>query len=448
MRTIRYYRRLFTVFLARFKFVLLGSLGLSLLIFFFFSRFDFPATFFSPAEKIGLVGNFSLDNLPRFIQDEISVGLTRLDKNGNVLPGAASSWRYEDNGRVWIFKLRDLKWQDGKMLRASDVNYNFSDVKTEVVDDNTVKFILQDPYAPFPVVVSKPLFRNGLVGLGNWKVAKFARIRGRLTKSLKLIKWGGTDIKVYKFYPTEKSARIAFKLGEVDKLVHLLDPKELSEWPNIQVVAQSHRDQYIGVFFNTRDSTLSSKSLRQALAYAINKQDFGLERAVSTVSPNSWAFNPQVKKYEYNPERARELLKKVFKDEEKRDISINLVTTPSLLSIADKIKGYWESIGVQVHIQVSNFPPSDFQALLIIEQIPADPDQYSRWHSTQEQTNITHYSKEQKESQRIDKLLEDGRKTLNKEERKKIYLDFQRFLLEDLPVIPLFHPETYTISRK
>jgi peptide/nickel transport system substrate-binding protein len=124
-----------------------------------------------------------------------------------------------------------------------------------------------------------------------------------------------------------------------------------------------------------------------------------------------------------------------------------LFTTPALLPIAEKIKGDWAAIGVNTNIQVSNTPPQNFQTLLAIQAIPSDPDQYSFWHSTQSASNITNYHNS-KESQRIDKLLEDGRRTLDQDERKKIYLDFQRFLVEDCPVIFLYHPVTYTIEKQ
>jgi peptide/nickel transport system substrate-binding protein len=48
---------------------------------------------------------------------------------------------------------------------------------------------------------------------------------------------------------------------------------------------------------------------------------------------------------------------------------------------------------------------------------------------------------------RIDKLLEDGRKTVNINERKKIYADFQRFLLDDMPASFLYFPYEYTVTR-
>ena len=187
-------------------------------------------------------------------------------------------------------------------------------------------------------------------------------------------------------------------------------------------------------------------TLRQALAYAIDKDSFGKKRAISPISPNSWAFNPQVKQYSYNPARARELLKSLPKDQ-KDKLTIKLVTIPTLLSIADKIKTDWEAIGVKTQVQVSSNSLVDFQTMLAIQEIPPDPDQYSFWHSTQTSSNITNY-RNSKESQRIDKLLEEGRTTLDQESRKQIYIDFQRFLVEDSPIIFLYHPTTYTVVKK
>ena len=86
--------------------------------------------------------------------------------------------------------------------------------------------------------------------------------------------------------------------------------------------------------------------------------------------------------------------------------------------------------------------PVDYDAFLATVDIPKDPDQYSLWHSTQATTNISKYK-----NPRIDKLLEDGRTELDQDTRKKIYLDFQRFLVEDVPAIFLYHPIFYTISR-
>lgn len=446
MRQTRYWIKLLHAFFWKFKGLLLASAVLGTLLLFFTARAPqiFPSLF--PGETIGMVGRFSAEDIPLSIQSEVSIGLTQIDEEGTPIPGLAESWSLEEEGRVWVFKLGDYKWQDGREVVAKDINYKFTDVEIEVIDEKTLKFILKDPFAPFPNAVSRPVFKRGLLGIGDWKVVKLSLIGDRFIQSIKLFNTKTKAIRTFKFYPTEEAVRLAFKLGEVEKIKDIVDPKDIQAWKNVETEAVSHKDRYVGVFLNTQDHLLSDKSLRQTLAYAINKENFSEERAISPISPLSWAFNPQVKQYPYNPQRGRELLNSL-PAEQRNNLSLNLVTSPTLLPIADKIKSDWEAIGIKSHLQVLNTPPSDFQTLLAIQTIPPDPDQYSLWHSTQIETNITNY-RNSRESQRIDKLLEDGRRILDQEERRGIYLDFQRFLLEESPVIFLFHPVTYTISKK
>jgi peptide/nickel transport system substrate-binding protein len=125
------------------------------------------------------------------------------------------------------------------------------------------------------------------------------------------------------------------------------------------------------------------------------------------------------------------------------DLTIVLATPPLLLNKAEIIAKDWQAVGVSANLQVVSTIPNDYQAFLAIFDIPDDPDQYPVWHSTQTSTNITHY-----QNPRIDKLLEDGRSEINLESRKAIYLDFQRFLVEDSPATFLYYPTTYIVSRK
>jgi len=93
-------------------------------------------------------------------------------------------------------------------------------------------------------------------------------------------------------------------------------------------------------------------------------------------------------------------------------------------------------------LKISNFPDlSNYQLLLIGQESSIDPDQYFMWHSSQS-TNFTHYK-----NTRIDSLLEKGRKTLDLEERRTIYQEFQQYLLEDPPAIFLRYLNNYSIAR-
>ena len=81
--------------------------------------------------------------------------------------------------------------------------------------------------------------------------------------------------------------------------------------------------------------------------------------------------------------------------------------------------------------------------LLAFWKVPLDPDQYFYWHSTQNLGNIAKYK-----NVRVDKLLEDGRSTLDFKARKDIYDDFQKVITDDMPAYFLYYPYVYTIARQ
>ena len=188
---------------------------------------------------------------------------------------------------------------------------------------------------------------------------------------------------------------------------------------------------------------MGEKSLRQALSYAIDKDKLGDLRAISPISIDSWAYNPQVKPYTYDLEKAKGIIADYKKTAKVDTVNIDLTVPPILLTQGESIAKDWEAVGVKVNLQVVSNVPNEYQAFLAIFDIPEDPDQYSIWHSTQTATNITKY-----QNPRIDKLLEDGRSQIDLSDRKKTYLDFQRFLVEDSPAVFLYYPTTFTISRR
>jgi peptide/nickel transport system substrate-binding protein len=395
--------------------------------------------------KIGLVGKFSLSQLPLDVQQLIGYGLTAINEDGTVQPSLASSWTTSEDGKTYTFTLKDqIYWHDGTPVMAKDIDYNFSDVATTYLDDKTIQFQLKEAFSPFPGVVSRPIFKKGLIGTGEYRVVSLKR-NGQIVEEIilkPLAKNSQEDEVIYRFYPSEEAVRTAFKLGEVDQINNLSKLGELKDWPNLEIKPEVKYNRYVAIFFNTKSEKLADKSVRQALAYALEKP--WTPRAFGPINPNLWVYNPSLKQYKEDLENARKLLKSVFAPEAMPEsITIELSTVPSLLEEAEKIKQDWEKIPIKTNIRVVNVIPDDFEALLVTQELSPDPDQYTLWHSTQPVTNISRF-----ESPKIDKLLEDGRKTMDREERKEIYQDFQRFIVEETPAIFLYHPTLYTVSRK
>lgn len=390
-------------------------------------------------KRIAVIGSYIPSNLPLNLQNLISLGLTSLNVDGEATASIARKWEIRDEGKTYIFYLRnDLYWHDGTKFKSRDINYNLKDVKMEAVSDEIFKISLKEPFSPLPTVLAKPIFKAGLVGLGPYKVK---RIKLKVDKLLSITLVGSgaaAPALEYKFYPNETSAITAYKLGEVDQLERISQVDNFTSWPNTSVSSRIFANYNTILFFNLRVPFLQKRTVRQALAYAL--PEFSEEKSLGPLNPNSWAYNPQIKIYSHDPELSKTLLEKEGLSTVSAELT--LATFSSFLSYAQEIAAAWEKIGIKINVKIENSLPASFDVLLASQEIPADPDQYHLWHSTQS-TNLTGFA-----NLKIDKLLEDGRRISDKEKRLKIYQDFQKYLVEEAPAIFLYHPKLYRIERK
>ena len=433
------------VLLRRYWVIVLSSFIAGLLLVLLMIRLypALAAISFRKRTVLGLVGRYTPGTLPLPIQNLLSVGLTGITATGEAVPGLASHWDIEDGGKKYIFKLKEgISWHDGTDLTAQDISYHIKDATVEVVDPTTVVFTLKEAFSPLPLLVARPLFRSGLVGLGSFHVSS-VKFLGDTISYLHLTpvqKSSSFEPLSIKFYATEEAAKTALTLGEVTMLDEIIDPTPFDTWNTVAVKKTVKYNRYVGLFFNMRDPLMRERAVRQGLAYAVDKPT---ENVVLTpLSSRSWAYNNRVKNYAIDIDAAQKLLAKTIAATSSTEIILS--TFPAYEELASSIATGWQRLeGIEVKVRIVNQVPSDYQVLLASQEIPPDPDQYVLWHSTQEQTNITHYN-----SARIDKLLEDGRREIVIDKRKQIYLDFQRILVDDAPAIFLFHPSVYTITRQ
>jgi len=439
-KTIRRYYWVTKSFLTRHNKIIVRTTGIVLSLIFIFLLFSKYIPTFKTTTRLGRVGKYTIETFPVDIQLKISSGLVGVEGSGTILPKLAKSWEVQDAGKTYVFTLDNtLSWHDGSRLTPDDITYNFKDVEIGR-GDNTITYRLKEPFSPFFSAVARPILKKNKLGTGEFRMVKSVISSGVL-QSLTLE--SETKRLVYKFYPTETSSLTAYKLGEVDQLEGLsfISDSLSQDTTNILTESNSSTNQQSVLFFNNNDAVLTSKSARQALSYAIQDKTFGKERSISPIDKSSWAYNSLVKTYDYDPEKAKSLFAQDIQDPGSQ--TLELKTMLQYLDIAESIATSWrETLGVKVDVKVVSSITSDYQILLTDFTSPIDPDQYTIWHSTQA-TNFTHFS-----NLKIDKLLEDGRRTSDQKLRKEIYQDFQRFLLEDCPAAFLFKSSTYSLSRK
>ena len=388
---------------------------------------------------IGLEGQYTIDTLPDEISQKISLGLTTLSENQKPEKSLlVKSIEIDNNNKDYTFTLNDnIFWSSGKKFTAYDINYQINGVTITPISSSVVKISTETEFTPILTLLSEPLIKKNFDGLSQYSVTKITYQDGYIKTLFLKSKDKNRNSIEYKFYFNEADVIHAYKIGNVDEIMISSLPQEFSDWNKTTINQQIETTQkYVAVFINTQK--ISNRQTRQALAYATPKGDRN-KRCLGPISPTSWAYFPSVKEYNFNRTRAKELL-----GEEKIDHLNISVNDRELLSLAEEIKTSWQdNLGIPVSITIENQINLDnYDTLLTYGGITKDPDQYLFWHSTQTNTNITKLN-----SPRIDKLLEEGRQTKDQIERKKIYQDFQTYLLEESPAIFLYYPTVYTISR-
>ena len=409
-------------------------------------------------------------------------GLTKISETGEMEPDLAESFTRLSNTK-YRFKLKEnSKWHDGAKITSDDVVYtvnltqktlpvsklaaNFKDVKVVKIDDYTFDFELTDPFSPFlvnttigivPSHISLEKYRP--VGSGEFEVKKISE------KEI-LLESSSAEL-IFRLYKNKNDAILALKLGEIDSIggLSFFDIQELRFWPNVSFYSSDLATREVILFFNLKDKLLAEKKIRQLLSESVPKQLVsqvlpGISQEISfsslpLISSNKYL---QEQSFKFEPQTAEKSLidlgwKKenavLVKNGDRLKINLTTGSDGELFKIAQIIEQAWEVLGVEVEIRIidatelrdKTIPERNFQALLIVQQLSTDPDQYSLWHSTQtNNANISSLS-----SDRIDKIVEDGRRTFDQEKRKEIYELFNRLLSDEAPAVFLYYPKYFWV---
>lgn len=414
-------------------------LSLVFLIAIIFGQINFKLFYDSRIINLGFVGTYQEHDLPKEVLRLLSTSLTQVGLDGRINGNLAKGWETNNDATVFTFKLKDnLSWSDGSQVKTSDLSFVIPNIEINIIDDKTVQFKLKEPYSPFPSLLTQPIFKkNSLIGTGPYKIKKIEKSRVFITK----IQLESSDLSLPKitirFYPNEKVAITGFSLGEVQALFGYTDQKAFLDNPNVFIKQKVDYTKIVSILFNNTDANLANRSLRQALAFSSPKIAEEQE-ANNPYPPFLWAYDPDSKKYLGNTQEAKNAMDRAKTNlpDGKLSSEIILTSSPRLEGLASKIVNSWKELGIVAKVRTEEGIAQNFQALLITQEIPLDPDQYFLWHATQTKTNLTKYN-----SKRADKDLEDGRKLILEEDRKTKYFDFQRTLLEDAPAVFLYFPK-------
>jgi peptide/nickel transport system substrate-binding protein len=238
-------------------------------------------------------------------------------------------------------------------------------------------------------------------------------------------------------------------------------------------VQTGHSSVYSYLGFNMEDPILRDLRVRQAIAHAINRQLIVHTKlrdhavlASGMLPTFHWAYEPNVETYAFDPARARQLLDEAGHPDPDGDGPLprfTLVYRTSnnrfRVAVAQVIAAMLAEVGIAVDLRVNEFATffadvkkGNYQMFSM--QIPeiAEPDLYTNFFAgsrvpTRENLdaggNRMRYRREE-----IDRLLEAGRRELDRDKRKQIYGEVQRVLARDLPVVSLWHEDNVVAMRR
>jgi peptide/nickel transport system substrate-binding protein len=424
-------------------------------------------------------------------------GLIKLNEKMEPVPHLALSWENSPEGLTWIFHLnKGVKFHDEAELTAEDVKFtldkindpsinspyisifkNFKSVK--VKDKYTVEINLKTPLPSLPFYldvgilpkhllmgkdIKKSQFNYHPIGTGPFKLQQWSkdeitlRANKNYFRSQAYLDW----VKV-KFFKKQSIAWAELMKGNVD----FVFPPYSKNYNIIEKITDFKIYSYLSLYyyilaFNENSRFFNREEVRQALNYAIDKERIitrvlrGKGQVSSgTIYPKSWAHNKSIEPYPYDPKKALKLLEKAgWKDTNENHIvdkdgrefefvllivegdyvsrECSLLIQAQLLDIGIKMNVNPLPFGI-IYEKFLSTKKFDTSLLTILSD---NPDRnYAWWHSSQIDHGFNVFSYKNKT---VDELLDKGRITLDREERKKIYHQFQRELHDKPPGVFLF----------
>jgi peptide/nickel transport system substrate-binding protein len=436
-------------------------------------------------------------------------GLVKYDKDMKIIGDLAKSWDISAGGLVITFHLRkSVKWHDGQPFTAADVLFTYQvtvDPKTptayagdflkvkkaEVLDAYTFRVTYDKPFAPALIswgnailprhllfgkdITKSPLSRHP-IGTGPYKFKEW--IAGQkivLVSNMDYFE-GRPYIDGFITRIIPDTATMFLELRAQGISMMDLTPLQYTRQTENNLFKENfHKYRYLGfkyvyLGYNLKNPLFTDKRVRQAISYAINKEEIisgvllGLGKpATGPYKPETWAYNGNVKIYNYNPQKARLLLGEAGWKDTKGNGILEKDGKPFVFEIvtnqgndtrqkcAEIIQRQLKEIGITVKIRILEWAAfvndfitkRRFDAVILGWSISLDPDAYDVWHSSKtapEELNFMSYN-----NPAADEMLEKGRSTFNQSQRKKYYDRFQEILAEDQPYTFLYVPEELII---
>ena len=448
---------------------------------------------------------------------EVFGGLVTIDKDLNVVPDLAESWDVSPDGTVYTFRLRrNATFHDGKPVTAEDVRWSLERVTSpltespnvdqylgdivgveaklagdsseiagvRVINDRTIEIMIDQPKTFFLAKLTYPTafildmsnierdpknwFRKPN-GTGPFKMTEYKvgetllltrhdgyHLGPAKLAEVEMILSGGTSMLMYE---NDEIDIAGVGLADIDRLIdpsHSLNSELVTAAPAFSV-------QYIGL--NVNEPPLDDIKVRQALNLAIDKKEIAtivlgdqVVPAKGILPPGFPGYNESISGYEFEPERALQLLRDSKYGDDLDNLPPITITTPGSFGAnvsldMEVILAMWEkNLGIKTEFQQTEYATflkdlnkRRFQMFDIgwIADYP-DPENFlDVLFYSDSSNNHTNYN-----NPRVNTLLEKARVERDEMLRFSIYNEVEQTILDDAPWIPLWYSgERYLLVK-
>ncbi len=437
------------------------------------------------------------------VVDMLFLPLHKNDINGNIVPILANSWEYsEDLKKITYYLKKDVYWQDGEPVTAYDIEFTFNLIKdpknnspllaklqnidsVKVVSEYQIVFYFNKVYPmalfdsnikPLPKHIlekdkdqiqysdfnMKPIV-NGPYKLEKWESGKYITL-------LKNDKYSLADKPfieriVYKFYTVQQDMLEDLRKGNID-LLYDVSPDNIDEITKIKNVTslQKKGNIYTYIGFNLTKPPFNSKDFRLGISQLIDR-DLLIKNTIKNgipangpITPSFWAYSEKIKPVKFNKDGIK-LVEKVLNKNNKKEYTfknkefvLNIVTDRNdvmMVKIAREVSDQLKNFGFKVDLKelpsdslILKLFSRDFDMYILSWQVNEDFNPLPFWSSVKEKGrfNFVGYN-----NPKIDSIVNLAMTTMDKEEARRYWEEFQNMIIEDQPYAFLFVPNRIII---
>ena len=408
-------------------------------------------------------------------------GLTAHNGKNEVVPGLAKSWEFDESSCTYTFHLEEgVTWHDGESFTAEDVKFtieaimepenasenapNYEDVEEiTVADEHTISFRLSAPNVAFldymtMAVLPKHLlagedmqtsvFFRAPVGTGPYKLESWDMGQAIVLKKNEDYFKGEPHIDrvIFKIVPDDNAKSLQMEAGELD--LALLPPKAAQSFAEREGYVCYHMltSDYRGILFNFHNPYWQeNRDIIPAICYAIDRQAIVdavlLGQGMPAYGPlqRNVYNNENVEHYDYNPEKAMEILESVgcvkgedgfyARNGERLSFVISVGAGDQVrIDMAQAAAQQIREIGIDCSVEIPTRVDWNGQmAYLIGWGSPFDADDHTyKVFGTGKGANYSGYS-----NAAVDDYLTQARSTDEPQVRREAYARFQEELAND-----------------